>query len=125
MSLTTVSSGSKDPARRILAQLGGHEFIAMTGAKYLTGTGGGLDFHLPRGVAKDAISRVRIEVSPCGGYHLEFGMVGADGYVKCADFSEIGEESIREVFTEATGLATRCWCPCSDGEDHAVSLKVG
>ncbi|WP_326430310.1 hypothetical protein VQ574_21545 (plasmid) [Stutzerimonas frequens] len=104
-------------ANTLLAQLGGRRFIAMTGAKDLLALSadqeqsmmGGLQFNLPRGLAKDGINRVRITLNCADTYKVEALKVS----VRSLSCNVIGStdnvywDQLENVFSDLTGLATR------------------
>ena len=104
----------KQIAETILAQLGGHRFIAMTGATSFSHgqfkDGAGLSFRLPK-TPKGAWTGARIVLLPSDTYSVTFLKLA--GSFKKGDMRMIEDEhdgiyadSLREVFTRATGLET-------------------
>jgi hypothetical protein len=100
-------------ATTILEQLGGHQFIAMTGAKDFLHGDDYLQFRLPRGTANKA-TNVRIDLLPNdSGYKMTFYKVskkldktlGFKTYhtETLKEFEAI-PENMREAFTRETGL---------------------
>lgn len=59
-------------AHTILEQLGGSRFIAMTGARDLVRHDKALSFKLPRGLATNKASHVKITLEPTDTYLVEF-----------------------------------------------------
>jgi hypothetical protein len=95
-------------AKMILEQLGGHRFVAMTGAKNLLACDDGqtLQFHLPRG-AKDGCNAVRITLAEDDTYTVRFFRVGRDyRLTDLAEVTMVYADSLRRVFTAHTGLDT-------------------
>lgn len=102
-------------ANTLLAQLGGRRFIAMTGASNFLAlsadqhTMGGLQFSLPRGLAKDGINKVRIFLEFSDTYKIEALAVNYRSH----DFEVKGscegvyDDMLDAVFSDLTGLATR------------------
>ena len=66
-------SSPNDVAQTILQQLGGRMFIAMTGARHLTSSEGGLAFKLPSNFATDGINHVIIRLNWRDTYDVTFG----------------------------------------------------
>jgi hypothetical protein len=106
------TSADQTVAKTILAQLGGNRFIAMTGAINFISTANSLSFKLPANDRK--ITHVRIELCWNDLYKVEFlccGVRKKDGvpehYRDVIDTREdIYFDSLQEVFTRVTGLAT-------------------
>ena len=91
-------------AEAILNQLGGKQFLVMTGAKLLLAHPSGLSFHLPSNFAEKRINRVRIELTGQDLYDVTF--------TRCRGLKIFYErkvdglfcDQLRSVFTETTGL---------------------
>jgi len=101
-------------AHKILDQLGGQRFLAMTGAKNLLAVEGGLTLKLPSHFAKDGINYVEIKLDG-DTYGLKFQAVrivrGANGRIDMgasvrtvSETSLVYAEALREVFENHTGL---------------------
>jgi hypothetical protein len=96
-------------AQTILQQLGGHRFVAMTGAKNLCTDGPALNFALPRG-AKDGINAVKVLY--CQGsdtYTVRFARLGrAPSYTFTVirELEGVYADQLRSIFEQATGLYT-------------------
>lgn len=102
-------------ANTLLDQLGGGRFIAMTGASNFLAlsadqdTMGGLQFCLPRDLAKDGINKVRIFLELSDTYKVEALAVNYRSH----DFEVKGscegvyDDMLEAVFSDLTGLATR------------------
>jgi len=94
-------------ANTILEQLGGRRFLAMTGAKNLSGTDDSLVFALPRNPRH--VTHVRVRLDPSDTYTVTFWKLGL-GHKNSMEI--IGEESnvyddnLQTVFTAGTGLYT-------------------
>ena len=92
-------------ANTILAQLGGHRFCVMTGAKNLVGSDKGLIFRFGRNASRSNQCEIRLD----GGsdtytvlfYHLWKGRLVIDG-----SFEFVYAEDLRRVFERHTGMAT-------------------
>jgi len=94
-------------AKTILEQLGGHQFVVMTGAKNLTSLGNGLSFKLPgAGFTKNGINYVKIILDPSDTYTVEFGRTRGTEYKIINTLNDIYFDVLQEVFTRETGLNT-------------------
>ena len=102
-------------ANTILEQLGGRQFIAMTGANGLIGTNNSLSFRLPDRFAKSRINMVRIELEPSDTYTITFGRVWGTRYAPFEAVLDVYAEDLRRIFTDRTGL------DCTLGTMHAES----
>lgn len=92
-------------ANTILAQLGGRRFLAMTGAKNLTGDSNSLTFRIPMRTI-DGSNCVKITLTAMDDYTVEFLSVRA-GKVTPKTYREgIYNTDLQEVFTRVTGLHT-------------------
>jgi hypothetical protein len=92
-------------AQTILAQLGGHKFVAMTGARNMMHTKNGLVFNLPRGAAKNAITHVQVILDESDTYTVSFGkMRNRIEYVEVAEQSGVYADQLQQLFTRVTGL---------------------
>lgn len=93
-------------AETIFEQLGGRQFIAMTGAKNFVADGDVLRFKLPK--CKKGINYVAITLMPDDTYTVCFNKI-----VKQTEVTEISkrefvyEDNLQEIFTLETGLYTR------------------
>ena len=116
MNTTTIDDDCKAQrqacADTILAQLGGHRFVVMTGAKGFVNDGGTLKFTLPGGTfCKEGINRVSITLEDTDTYRMIFTRATGTRSIRHVYFpvSNVGNvyaENLQEVFTEHTGLAT-------------------
>jgi hypothetical protein len=88
----------------ILQQLGGWQFLSMTGAKNLVAHDNGLSFKLPHGFAKDGINYVRITLDRNDTYTMLFGVIR----LRAAAMVN-GEPSITPIRTE-TGFLCADLC---------------
>ena len=93
-------------ANAILEQLGGARFVAMTGAKLIVGGESHLQFKLPARFAKDGINCVRVELEPSDTYRAIFYKLGRTSTVIVHRVDGVHADSLRAVFTSATGLET-------------------
>lgn len=104
-------------ANVILSQLGGNKFLAMTGAKSLTGSADALTFKLPARFAKSGITAVKVKLDPTDTYTVTFykqlpwtkanmakGIAASVIVVK--EVSGVYSDSLQDVFTKTTGLDT-------------------
>ena len=95
-------------ARTIVEQLGGRQFMIMTGVKDFLGSPNGVSFRIPPcDYVKDGINYCRIELSPMDTYIVEFGRVWGKSVKRIARFEDIYAENLQDTFTETTGLLTR------------------
>jgi len=101
-------------AKTILAQLGGGRFVAMTGARKMSGDEDTLLIHLPARFAKDGITAVKIKLEANDTYTMTFYKVtkargqwtGGTTYLTIAEVEDVYNDSLRSVFESKTGLAT-------------------
>jgi len=98
-------------AKTILAQLGGNRFAVMTGAKNLmhgADSNGSpyLSFKLPSRFATNGINFVRVTLTPADDYKVEFVKVWGMNLKTIAVREGVYADTLRSVFTEATGLDT-------------------
>lgn len=92
-------------SKTILSQLGGGKFVAMTGAKNLTGSDNSLSFKIGRNAK--GVTHVRITLTPDDLYTMEFLRI-RDYACRTVDLlEEVTHDSLPEVFTRATGMDTR------------------
>ena len=96
-------------AQTILNQLGGSQFIAMTGAKNFLSTDSGLQFDLPARIAAKGINKVRVTLTERDDYTVEFFKYRPRA-MACDTVSTrdgVYCDALRAVFTTETGLDTR------------------
>jgi hypothetical protein len=95
-------------ANMILAQLGGHRFLAMTGAKSLVGDETSLQFQLPPRSTKDGINSVRVELEPSDTYRVTFYKINRRSLdvATVMEHEMVYADELRQVFEIATGLRT-------------------
>jgi len=93
-------------ATTILKQLGGNNFIAMTGAKNFLDIGNGLSFKIPK--SKNGINYVKIILNPNDTYDIEFGRIssGKYGYKVIKRVYDVYFDQLHDIFTTYTGLDT-------------------
>jgi len=105
---TLTTQERKAIADTIIAQLGGNQFRAMTGAKDFTfGERGELTFGLPARFAKDGINKVRVTLTADDDYTVEFFRINmrAKEMVKTIATEEgVYCDTLRSTFTRVTGL---------------------
>jgi hypothetical protein len=89
-------------AQTILSQLGGNKFLAMTGAKHLTGSENALSFHIGRN--SKSVAGVRIQLDADDTYSLKF--FGRGFMTIKAELSGVYADMLQEIFTRQTGLYT-------------------
>jgi len=99
-------SNGKQIADTILAQLGGHKFIVMTGAKNMMYAEAGLHFKIGSGTLNKA-THCHIDLDQATDlYTVKFFRVRG---TKCATLLEqdrVPAEALREMFTQHTGFQT-------------------
>lgn len=97
-----MSAATLTVANEILAQLGGNRFLAMTGARNLTGSADTLSFKLPtRG-----INYVSIKLEATDVYTVTFGKLRGTNYSVACVHSGIYADMLQGLFTRVTGVAT-------------------
>ena len=94
-------------AATIWAQLGGHRFVRMTGAKNLVCSENSLMFSLPQRFAKDGINKVRVLLTPDDLYNVAFMKIRGMKVETVRDFEGVYAEDLQDIFTRTTGLYTR------------------
>ena len=83
------SAASLEVANNILAQLGGHRFVVMTGATQVYGSADALQFALPARSAK-GIAKVRIVLDPSDTYTVTFYKKTRDRFAPGIPVAELG-----------------------------------
>jgi hypothetical protein len=96
-------------AQTILAQLGGHRFLAMTGARQLIGSATSLSFTLPGtpGFVTAGINVCRITLTPMDTYTVEYLRVRRGQVHVITTCADVYAEDLQDCFARETGLATR------------------
>jgi hypothetical protein len=94
-------------AQTILEQLGGGRFLAMTGARDLVAAGDGLRMRLPRGLAKDGISHVAINLEASDLYTVRFLKARNLKVETVAEEAGVYHDQLQMIFKLHTGLDTR------------------
>lgn len=89
-------------AKTILAQLGGRQFIVMTGAKNLTDHGNALSMKIPS--SKNKINYLKIILAPDDTYTIEFGRVWGMNYNVIETVEGVYCDMLRDIFEDRTGL---------------------
>jgi hypothetical protein len=95
----------KQVAETILAQLGGKQFIAMTGAHNMLGSADSLTFKIMRNAKM--VSHVRITLQPSDLYQVEFLKVRGGKVQTLASHDGIYFDGLCSLFERETGLYTR------------------
>lgn len=95
-------------ANTILEQLGGNKFIAMTGARNLTGSDNSLSFRLPGagGFCKQGINAVKITLTAMDDYIVEALRIRGSKIAPVAYREGVYCDTLRETFETMTGLRT-------------------
>jgi hypothetical protein len=97
---------NQEIAKTILEQLGGGQFVAVTGAHGFVAIDNGLQFQLHAG-AKDKINKVRIVLTPADEYNVIFYRTrGPVEPVLVATLDGLYFDQLQDVFEEHTGLYT-------------------
>jgi len=92
-------------ASTILAQLGGNQFLAMTGTKSVGIMESGIICKLGR-FAGLKITHVRVTLTDTDLYDVDFLRVHGFNTTTISSFTGIYADMLRELFTEETGLET-------------------
>src|SRR3990167_5993150 len=95
----------KTVACEILKQLGGHRFIAMTGAKNFTCDDNSMGFMLSGTMTKDRINFVKITLNCMDTYDLEFKNIRASVIKDICSFEGAYNDMLRNIVSDRTGLA--------------------
>jgi len=93
-------------AHTILNQLGGRRFLAMTGARNLTGTDNSLSFRMPKS-GSDKSNAWRITLTPMDVYKVETLSVRGGNVRVCSTFEDIYCDQLVEIFERVSGFYTR------------------
>lgn len=98
---------SNQIAETILRQLGGNQFVAMTGAKQLVASENGLTFKLPCAFAKDGIVCVSITLEPSDTYTVKaYNAKGVKTCIAQHVLTDIYADRLELTFSQLTGLDT-------------------
>ena len=92
-------------AQIILQQLGGRQFLAMTGAHTLLNVGNGLSFKLK----SRSVNYVKILLNGLDTYDVTFAKINTRTWTvtEVAQMDGIYADQLRPIFTQVTGLDTR------------------
>lgn len=92
-------------AETILAQLGGKRFTVMTGAKSFASGNNCLTFFIP---LTNRVNHVTITLNASDLYDVKFSRYTSTtlSFKTISEFKDVGVESLRDLFTHETGLAT-------------------
>jgi hypothetical protein len=90
-------------AETIIKQLGGREFIALTGSKQLVALASGVQFSIGTG-AKDGINKCRITLDPSDTYTVEFFRFNGIEAKTISIHDDVYNDSLQDVFERATGF---------------------
>jgi hypothetical protein len=101
-------------ANTILSQLGGQQFLAMTGAKFLLARESALSFHLPSNFATNGINRERIDLTAADLYDVTFMRARGLKVFYERKIEGLHCDQLRSIFTEATGLEVSLGCMRAD-----------
>jgi hypothetical protein len=93
-------------AKTILAQLGGHKFVVMTGAKHILATDHGLRFRIGRNKTRANIVKIDLDLGK-DLYMMEFGYVRKYEYFVQERFDDLYADQLGPIFEDYTGMATR------------------
>jgi hypothetical protein len=105
-----INSENSCIAKTILAQLGGHRFCTMTGAKDFLIINKGLQLHFPGRFTHGNIDTLRVTLNDQDLYDLEFikrgnKRNGFDSKV-VETVKDVYAENLQQIFTRVTGLDT-------------------
>lgn len=96
-------------AQTILDQLGGPRFLAMTGAKGLTGRPDSLTFTIPGNMTRKRANMFRVRLDPSDTYTVELLKYSPKNLTLSLleTQSDVYCDELQERFTAMTGLYTR------------------
>ncbi len=94
-----------DIAKTILEQIGGRQFLTMTGANRLAYDHNSLSFRLPM-KGKNGANLVRVTLTPADTYTVKFTFVRSLTLRTVGEFTDVYAEDLRGLFESKTGLAT-------------------
>lgn len=107
--MATRQTEGSQVAKTILQQLGGKQFITMTGSRGFTGGADRLQFIVGKG-ANRQINKVVVILDPSDTYTVQFWHIdqrAATFQMKLLESqSDVYADNLRDVFTEHTGF----WC---------------
>jgi hypothetical protein len=90
-------------ANTILEQLGGAQFVALTGASKFCAGDQFLQFSLPKG-CNQGINKCRIMLDPSDTYTVEFFRITGASFERKLEFSDVYCDTLKDLFERATGL---------------------
>jgi hypothetical protein len=90
-------------ANTILQQLGGAQFVALTGASKFVAGDQFLQFSLPRG-CNARINKCRITLDPCDTYTVEFWSTHGTTLELVSSNSDVYCDVLQDLFERVTGL---------------------
>jgi hypothetical protein len=93
---------SNQVANTILQQLGGAQFVAMTGASKFCAGDSFLQFCLPK--CNDGINKCRIMLTPADTYTVEFFRVTGTTFERKLEFTDVYCDNLPDLFEASTGL---------------------
>jgi hypothetical protein len=99
-----MNGGNMQVAETILSQLGGRQFIVMTGSKNFGGTENSLSFKLSRN--KAGATHARIVLTPMDEYDFELLAIRGTSVKTVKKLEGIYFDQLRSTFEEVTGLYT-------------------
>lgn len=94
----------KSVAVEILKQLGGHHFIAMTGARNFICDNNMMAFKIPSTMTKNRISHIRITLNSMDTYDIEFLAIRGQNIKKVSEFNDIYNDGLRNLISSEIGL---------------------
>lgn len=94
-------------AHTILEQLGGNRFRAMTGARDIVAMDRGLTFRLPRGLARNGINSVVVQLDASDTYTVMFNKRRGLELRHIAAHTMVYADQLQTIFKAETGLDTR------------------
>jgi hypothetical protein len=89
-------------ANIILQQLGGAQFIALTGASKFCAGDQFLQFSLPK--CQQGINKCRIMLTPMDTYTVEFFRITGATFERKLEFSDVYCDNLKDLFEASTGL---------------------
>lgn len=97
---------NKAVAIEILKQLGGHRFIAMTGARNFLCDDRSMGFKVPGTMTKNRINFVKISLNAMDTYDMEFKSLWGDKLTTVSTFEGAYNDMLVNIFESRTGLRT-------------------
>jgi hypothetical protein len=95
-------------ANTILEQLGGRQFVVMTGAKNLVAGEASLTMRLGAGAKCQGktVTHVRVELMPTDTYTMSFLNARGMAYTTIHTVEDVYDQDLRGFFEQCTGLRT-------------------